>query len=608
MTTPRDEARAVLSDPREVPAAERFDAEQEIAKAHRPTVISDLDPIFESLRSGEVFEEIAKARTQALVPYAGGGNAPSRAASQPGMRSVRVDSMRTLMAGADYVERAGSIDFNGLRAMADTPIIASVISTRIRQMARFCGPSEDGGPGFEIRHIDKDHEVTPDEKAEMKLLTRFIMNGGMEFVPRKRKALGRDPFPTFMAKQVRDALSLDAHPIETEFKRNRNAGLDGFYAVDGSSIRLCSEQGYQGDDEVFALQVVTGKIATLYDRSQLIYEVRNPRTNVEIAGYGFSECELLIRVVTSFLTTMSYNADFFDKNSIPKGLLQIYGDYGKEDIAAFRRHWASMVTGQSNSWALPMLVSKDPQSGANYVPFNTSSDEMAFGKWITFLTSVTCAIFNIDPSEIGFESFAANKSTMSGNDTSEKLAASKDKGFRPLASHFEGVMTDYVIADFNPNLCFRFAGMEETDEARVWEAKKLVATVDEVRAEEGMPPHPDPRVGALPVNPALIQPAMMFANPTPETGDFGAAPAEVAEPGADFGGEAVQQAEPGTDFGADAPDPGKGPAEDPGEPAGDDFGSPPAKPEKPGADFGKALTASAFWRIRAPTWLSRGGR
>ena len=27
------------------------------------------------------------------------------------------------------------------------------------------------------------------------------------------------------------------------------------YAVDGSTIRLCTEDGYEGDDEIFALQV-----------------------------------------------------------------------------------------------------------------------------------------------------------------------------------------------------------------------------------------------------------------------------------------------------------------------------------------------------------------
>jgi hypothetical protein len=595
-----DEARAILSDAR-APEAERFDAEQALAREHRPRSISDLDPIFEALRSGEVFEDLAKARGMPM------GDGPSRA--QPrgvqGMRSVRVDEMRALMAGGDYVEKAGSIDFGGLRAMADTPIIASIISTRIRQMARFAGPSEDGGPGYEIRHVDKDHELTDGEKKQMKLLSRFIANCGFEFSPRQRKALRRDSFPTFLAKTLRDSLSMDAAPIETEFKRNKGAGIDGFYAVDGASVRLCSETGHQGDDEVFALQVVSGKVATLYDRSQLIYEVRNPRTNMDLAGYGFGECELLIRTVTSLLTTMSYNSDYFDKNSIPKGVLQLYGDYGKEDLASFRRHWASMVSGTANNWSLPLLVAKDKEAGATYLPFNAGRDEMAFAKWITFLTSVSCAIYNIDPSEIGFESFAANKSTMSGSDTGEKLAASLDKGFRPIASHIEGVISDFIISDFDSDFCFRFAGMEEKDEGRSWEAKKLVATVDEVRAVEGMVPHPDPRVGALPINPVLVQPAMQFANPTPDTGDFGAGEPAPTEPGQDFGPDALPPPEAGTDFGAEPGQPG---AIEQEAPQGNDFGGDAPAAARPaagggGGDFGKALQTS-FWRIRAP-WFGR---
>jgi hypothetical protein len=45
-----------------------------------------------------------------------------------------------------------------------------------------------------------------------------------------------------MAKSVRDTLTMDAAPIETEFKRARDLGLDGFYAVDGASVRLCTER------------------------------------------------------------------------------------------------------------------------------------------------------------------------------------------------------------------------------------------------------------------------------------------------------------------------------------------------------------------------------
>jgi hypothetical protein len=200
---------------------------------------------------------------------------------------------------------------------------------------------------------------------------------------------------------------------------------------------------------------------------------------------------------------------------------------------------------------------------------------------------VVCAIYAIDPSEIGFESFAASKSSLSGSDTSEKMASSQDKGFRPLAAHFEGVYSDFIIADFNPDFCMRFAGMEIEDEARAWEARKLVCTVNEIRAEEGLPEHPDEKIGSLPVNPALIGPAMMLNNPAPGTGDFGAdavVPPDPEEPGSDFGSEAPAPAPAAKPAGADKPD---------------DFGAEAPPPPKPVAKAFSALSASALWRLGA---------
>src|SRR5690606_26466673 len=111
---------------------------------------------------------------------------------------------------------------------------------RIRQINRFCQINESGhGPGFAIRHVDRNHQLTEDEQQSIQLLQKFFQHCGWEWNPRRRKRLRRDSFSQFMAKLVRDTLTMDAAPIETEFKRDRNLGIDGLYAVDGATIRLC---------------------------------------------------------------------------------------------------------------------------------------------------------------------------------------------------------------------------------------------------------------------------------------------------------------------------------------------------------------------------------
>ncbi len=569
-----DDARLIAFDPA-APAPERFDATAELQHAHRPLASALLPD--DSIR--QVIDHIEGQFQEAeLMKARGSGqiiNFPGMEKRRPdqGMRSVYLDEMQTFAQGS-YYEKQSPIDFLGLRTMVDqTPILAAARITRIRQVSTFCQISEDGGPGFEIRHMDRKHELKGSEAQQAALLAKFFLNCGWEFNPRKRKGLRRDSFTQFMAKSVGDALSMDSCPIETEFKRDRKLGLDGFYAVDGSTIRLCSEEGYEGDDEIYAVQVIQGRLTTTYDRDQMIYEVRNPRTDVTMAGYGMAEPELMVRVVTGFLNAMSYNINGFDQNAIPKGMLHLSGNYAQEELAAFRRYWNAMVKGINNAWSLPVMVSADQESKASFEKFGVDFSEMMFSKWMTFLTSIVCAIYGMAPEEINFESFASSTSSLSGSDTTQKLAASKDKGLRPLLSFYEATMTDFVVHEFHEDWCFRWVGLEDVDEAAKAQEDQSVMTLNELRARRGDAPFPDPVLGDAPLNQALIGPWMQLRQ-------------AAQQPGPDFG-------QPGEDGDApvdgDADEPSGGPNDGPppaAGPVGKDSAGPPEMGGMPPGDFG----------------------
>jgi hypothetical protein len=562
-----DKATTVAFDPA-APADEQLDATTAIQRTYMPSASDMLPP--EHVRSliaraTDQFEEEAMMKSVAsnVVPF------PSTAAKekQRGMQSVILDEWSVNVNG-DYWDRPSGLSFDSLRMMVNqVPVLNAVIMTRIRQVQRFCGIAEKGNdaPGFEIRHVDREHQVTTSERESIGLLNRFILNCGWEFKPRLRKSLHRDSFSQFMAKSVRDSLSMDSAPIETEWKRNKALGIDGFYAVDGATIRLCSENGYDGNDEIFAIQLVNGQISAAYTHDDLLYEPRNPRTDVIGAGYGVSETELLIRIVTGYINAMSYNTRGFDSNSIPKGMLHMVGTYDDNDIKAFKRYWNALVKGVNNSWAMPVMVSKDADSKASFEKFDVEHDEMAFSKWMTFLTSIICALYGMSPAEINFDSFSGgNTSPLAGADTGEKLAASKDSGLRPLLSQYQNVVSDFLIAEYSEDLVFRWTGLDPEDADKKHEMRKLTLTVNEIRAEEGHEAMEGP-LGDAPVNPALIQPWMVFNGPTPPEGEGapGGAPGESAagapkEPGADApaasaGDPNDAPADPGADFGDETP-------------------------------------------------------
>lgn len=521
-----DNALEVAHNP-DAPADEQRDAMREAQQAVMPSTVKDMLPLVEYIRRAQEEEELTKALTKPdAVPY------PSRAIQkkEPGMQSVYLDERRIQLLG-DYYEPPGNFGFDMMRSMVDrTPILSSVIMTRQRQVKRFCRVQESGkGPGFAIKLKDSAAKLGKEEKNSIQLLEGFFTNCGWEANPRQRKRLRRDNFSGFMMKQIRDSLILDSAPIETEWKRNRGLGIDGFYAVDGATIRLCNEDGYDGDDEVFALQVVQGNLRAAYTYDDLIYEPRNPRTDVMVGGYGMSETELLINVVTGLLNAMTYNMKFFDSNSIPKGLLHLSGDYSESDLNAFKRYWNAMVKGINNAWSLPVMVSKNQESKAAFEKFGVDIDDVMFAKWMTFLTSIVCAVYGMAPDEINFESFSAgNTSALSGHDTEEKLINSKDKGLRPLLSHFEDVFSDYIVAEFGDKYVFRWTGLDELTPEQAWIEEQSLSTLNEARKARGQE---ELDWGDCPLNQVTMGAYMQSQQPQDDYGN----PDAPGAPGDQFG-------------------------------------------------------------------------
>ncbi|EJG5414255.1 phage portal protein [Salmonella enterica] len=468
------------------PVDEQQDAMAQAQRIAMPSSVADVAPLIKHIAEQYAEQEFYKTLQKPnVVPF------PSKAVQdgkREGMQSVYLDERQLQIVG-DYYEKPNNFNMESMRMMVDrTPILSAVIMTRLRQIKRFCRANSKGiGPGFQItlKDQDVDTKMTASQQKDVELLQGFFTNCGWESNPRERHRLKRDNFSGFMSKMVRDSLVMDSAPIETEYKRKRALGMDGFYAVDGSTIRLCHEDGYNGDDEIFALQVVQGNVRTAYTYNDLIYVPRNPRTDVLQGGYGMSETELLVTTVTGFLNAMTYNQKYFDSNAIPKGLLHLAGDYSQDDLNSFKRYWNSMVKGINNAWSLPVMVSKNGESKASFENFGVDVNEIMFAKWMTFLTSIICAIYGIAPDEINFESFTSGASSLSGDNTEEKLINSKDKGLRPLLAHFEDLFTDYIVSDFNPNYQFRWTGLDDKTPTEQLEEEKLGRTMNEFRKARG---------------------------------------------------------------------------------------------------------------------------
>ena len=280
--------------------------------------------------------------------------------------------------------------------------------------------------------------------------------------------------------------------------------LSGIYNVPYDTVRLCTEEGYQGDDETYAVQVIQGIPRVAYSLEDLSYPIRHPRPQLEACGYGYSEAEMVVRLMTAYLNTMTLNMAGMDRNSLPRGLGVIYGDYDPRQEQTMRNDWKAMMRGASNRFGAPLLFAKNKDAGFNWTPLD-EFEEMFFARWITLLFAIACAIYGIDPNEINFDSFAVSRSTLSGKDTEEKLTSSRDKGLRPLVHFIEQTYNEDFIRRLTPKYRLEFVGLDPEDEEKKHERIKLSSTVDEMRQQDGKDPMEDENLGNAPTNPALMQ-------------------------------------------------------------------------------------------------------
>jgi hypothetical protein len=177
----------------------------------------------------------------------------------------------------------------------------------------------------------------------------------------------------------------------------------------------------------------------------------------------------------------------------------------------------------------------------------------------------------MSPSEINFDSFSGGSSSpLSGSDTAEKLTASKDSGLRPLLSYFENLFSDHIVGEFSDNFLFRWTGLDPEDADKKHEKKKLILTVDEMRAEEGYAPMKDKILGGAPLNPAMGGMYQQLAMPQPDPAAGGAPGGDGDAPGDDQDGAG----QPGAGDDADQQNTSQNPP-DFGENSGPDFGAEP---------------------------------
>lgn len=416
------------------------------------------------------------------------------------------------------------VSYQVLRSFARRLEVAqAIIRTRKRQVDRFSRVSR-SVDDIGWRLVMADEEASPGAglKDEMRWLTRVLECGGREFSSVKRRELRRQGMTQFLRYLIEDALVLDNAAVELIGLKDVKHGLDSWFVRPSETFALASPvygETLPDGRPVYAFQVCNGRAEVPFGYDELALFVRNASTWAEENGYGYSEFEQSLDTLNNVIQAITYTKQGLSENAVPRGILMAYGNYDVQTQNAFKAAWAAKVRGVQNQFSTPVLFSRGQQGGVQYLNTGQPFDEMAFAKWIGLNMTIMGAIFGVAPEEVGFEGFSADKSSLSGNDTAEKLAAAKDKGLHPLLKDVSSFMTEEVVQRFGTDLRFEFTGLDTQNTETRWQEKLKHMTINEVRALFDLPQHPLGWFGDLPADTAQQSAEFQRLNATMTLGE-----------------------------------------------------------------------------------------
>lgn len=423
-----------------------------------------------ALRSENV-EDVLKA--QAFIAQ----QERSGRAVKPDIKSILWNPSDIGFNGRGYRDSNNGIPFTTLQRMGDIYIIKAIINTRIEQIQNFLRYSDDDQkPGFQLRYkrmLGGDiKEISKKDIKVVEGLVRFLEDGG-----ENDKWSSEDNFQDFTRKTIKDSLCLDQ--LCFEVVRSRSMKVNKFRAVDASLIRQLDtdDPRYASMFEQYRWHGYLPRYAMVYD-SQIIrnpatdelviyypwelgYGIRNKTTNVFRNGYGCSELEVLIEVVTWILWGMQYNGNFFKQGSQPKGFINVKNsNIDQGTLNEFRQDWKQTMSTVYNAHKIPVIQGIDLE----WIDLQQSNKDMEFTEWIKFLFVVTCAVYRIDPSELGFQ-FQDAARVFGQDGQKERLDHSQKKGLFPLLVFFQNIVNRYIISEIDDRFEFVFTGVDIKDES-----------------------------------------------------------------------------------------------------------------------------------------------
>lgn len=401
--------------------------------------------------------------------------------------------------GVGYREAPAQMDQHFLRAAADrVPIVQSIIQLRKNQVASFCKIQRNKySIGLKVRLRSEPYNPRRLSKSELEraqFIERFLLDTGRD------RNIERDSLAAWAKKVTRDRLAIDQ--VCYEKRRTRGNDLHSFYAVDGATIRIVDPERKGGkrphgapqpphihDQRTRYVQVIRAVKEKVYTSDEMAFLVANPRTDLASFGYGLSEVEMLIQVITWIIWGTEYNAKGFSQGTTAKGIFNAKGRLNRQQLDILQRNWFNQIGGINNAWRTPVLNADDIQ----WIPLQMSNKEMEYQLWLEFLVKLACGVFLCDGAEIQFDLRGGMQQQpvfVGNNEAQQKM--SKDRGLAPLLDFHTDGLNKHIVQEIDDRYEAAFVGLDAKSEEQAIELRskqvQTTHTLNEARALDDLPP------------------------------------------------------------------------------------------------------------------------
>ena len=359
-------------------------------------------------------------------------------------------------------KQGSGIDFDTLRTFSVTyDVVRACINFRKRQISNL------------------DWSIVPvDEKANTKKLEKRAEEIRSFFL----EPAHNTDFTAFVDKIIEDLLVIDGVVLWKD--KTYGGDLKELLNVDSATIRMkIAEDGTLPEPpETAYQQIIAGELQGEYTTNEMIYKIMNPRTNTV---YGLSPLESMIIGVDTAMKSQLYNSSMLSEGTVPEGFFSLPDTWTGDQIKDFQVWFDSMMSGSLSN--TPRIKFMPGGKGVGYTPAKKPED-MRFIELEKWLLMKTCAMFDVQPQDIGYtENINYNNSQMQGQKSNER-------GLIPTASFLKRMFNEIIRKDFEETeLKFEWMGLQAIDEDfELTRAEKLLRagamTIDELRLAQGLEP------------------------------------------------------------------------------------------------------------------------